>query len=204
MENKILDRILEWSLCVIAAVILAIVIRCYLVAPTMVKQQSMYSTLEEGQRVILNRMDKEYSRGDIITFEAPTIGSKSINLANPIATYSYNPSNIFEKITYNFLELNKISYIKRIIGIAGDRIQIKNGKVYLNGEELQEIYLIDGTITNEANYNDIIVPEGYVFVMGDNRIESIDSRTFGCIPIEKLEGKVWYRYWPLSEFGKIY
>lgn len=202
-ENKVLNKILEWSLCVILAVILAVVIRYYLIAPTKIKQGSMSPTLIEGQRIVLNRMDEEYQRGDIVTFEAPSELNANINLLNPIAIYSYNPTNWFENLNYHVLELNKISYIKRVIGIAGDKIQIENGKVYLNGEELQEEYLADGVITNQLNYNDIVVPEGYVFVMGDNRNQSADSRVFGCIPIEKIEGKVWFRYWPLNEFGKM-
>lgn len=202
-EKKVLNKILEWSWCLILAVILAVVIRYYLVAPTKIKQSSMSPTLIEGQRIVLNRMDEEYQRGDIVTFEAPSELNANIDLLNPIAIYNYNPTNWFEKLTYRVLELNKISYIKRIIGISGDRIQILDGKVYLNGKELQETYLKEGDTTNQLNYNDIVVPEGYVFVMGDNRNQSVDSRVFGCIPIDKIEGIVCFRYWPLSEFGKI-
>lgn len=202
-ESKILNKILEWSLCVILAVILAVVIRYYLVAPAKVKQSSMSPTLVEGQRIILNRMDNEYKRGDIVTFEAPSEMNKKIDLITPVAKYSYNPENCFQNIIYNVLELNKISYIKRIIGIPGDRIRIEDGRVYLNGEMLKEVYLKSDIITSQFNYNDIIVPNGYVFVMGDNRSGSVDSRVFGCIPIDRIEGKVSFRYWPLSEFGKI-
>lgn len=202
-ENKVFNKILEWSLCVILAVILSVIIRYYLVTPAKVKQSSMNPTLIEGQRIILNRMDKEYRRGDIVTFEAPNQLNKNIELLNPIAIYNYSPDNWFEHLTYKVLELNKISYIKRIIGIHGDKIQIQDGRVYLNGEELKEGYLGEDVITSQCNYNDIIVPAGCVFVMGDNRIGSVDSRVFGCIPIEKIEGKVSFRYWPLNKFGKI-
>lgn len=188
----------------ILAVILAVAIRFYLIAPAKVKQSSMSPTLIEDQRIILNRLEKEYRRGDIITFESPSIqNNNNIDLLNPIAIYSYNPDNWFEDLIYNVLELNKISYIKRVIGISGDKVQIKDGKVYLNEEEIKEEYLVDSAITKGGNYNNIIVPEGYVFVMGDNRTGSVDSRVFGCIPIEKIEGKVVFRYWPISEFGKI-
>lgn len=202
-ENKVFNKILEWSLCVILAVIVAVTIRYYLIAPAKVKQSSMYPTLVEGQRIVLNRMEKEYQRGDIITFEAPNVVNENVDLLNPVAIYSYNPENWFENLIYNVLELNKISYIKRIIGIPGDRIQIVEGKVYLNGKELNEEYLVDEIMTKQLNYNHIVVPAGCVFVMGDNRNQSVDSRVFGCIPIEKIEGKVWVRYWPLSEFSKI-
>ena len=198
-ENKIINKILEWSLCVILAVVLAVLIRYYLIAPSKVKQGSMSPTLKEGQRVILNRMDKEYIHGDIITFEAPDYTNiKKINLEKPVAIYRYAPENWIENLIYNVLEINKSSYIKRIIGISGDKIQIINGEVYLNGNILKENYLLEGITTEQLNYNDITVPEGYVFVMGDNREQSVDSRVFGCIPISKIEGKVWFRYWPLS------
>lgn len=198
-ENKIINKILEWSLCVILAVILAVFIRYYLIAPTKVKQNSMSPTLKEGQRVILNRMNKEYSRGDIITFEAPNyINTKKVDQENPIAIYSYEPNNWIENLIYNVLEINKSSYIKRIIGISGDKIQIINGKVYVNEKILQENYLSNDITTEQLKFNNIIVPEGYVFVLGDNREQSVDSRVFGCIPISKIEGKVWFRYWPLG------
>lgn len=206
-NNSILNKILEWSLCIIVAVLLALIIRYYLVAPTMVKQSSMYPTLKEGQRIVLSRLNrtfnKEYKRGEIITFEAPSQASQNLSLEKPIAIYSNSSNNLIDKIAHNILEINKTSYIKRIIGVSGDRIQVKDGKVYLNGEELEETYLIEENITSQSNYNDIVVPDGNVFVMGDNRNESMDSRSFGCIPIEKIEGIVWFRYWPLNEFGKI-
>ena len=81
-----------------------------------------------------------------------------------------------------------------------------NGKVYINGEELQEDYLAEGITTNPAggaNFLDFIVPENCVFAMGDNRRESTDCRAFGCIPLEKIESKVWIRFWPFDLFGKV-
>ena len=103
-------------------------------------------------------------------------------------------------------------YVRRVIACPGDTVQIKNGKVYINGEELAEPYLQPGVTTNAnyettySNYNyfsEFIVPEGYIFAMGDNRSQSTDCRAFGCIPIEKVESKVWIRFWPLNLFGKV-
>ena len=70
-------------------------------------------------------------------------------------------------------------------------------------EELNEPYLREGIITEGGNYADIIVPQGYVFVMGDNRPHSTDSRSFGCIPIDKIESRVAFRFWPLNKIGVI-
>ena len=148
----------------------------------------MYNTLEEGQRLILSRWTRTvkgtYKRGDIITFEAPSqtqMSTFDVDMNNPVAIYDYKPKGIFAKFSYYVLEFNKTSYIKRVIGVAGDHIKIESGKVYLNGQELNEPYLRDGIKTEQKVFTDIIVPENCVFVMGDNRPQSMDSRSFGCI-----------------------
>lgn len=209
MDPKI-KNILEWAYCVIIAIGLALLVRYYIGTPTMVKQPSMNNTLQEGQRLILSRWTRttngEYQRGDIITFEAPSenyLSAYNIDEKNPVAIYNYEPKGFLSKFVYNVLELNKISYIKRVIAVAGDHIVIQDGKVYLNGEELEEPYVKKGAKTNSTVYSDIIVPEGYVFAMGDNREHSTDCRVFGCIPVNKIESKVWIRFWPFSKFGKV-
>ena len=80
--------------------------------------------------------------------------------------------------------------IKRVIGLPGDHIQIKDGSVYVNGEKLEESYIRSEISTESFILNDFTVPEGYYFMMGDNRERSSDSRTLGCIPKNKLEGRV--------------
>ena len=80
--------------------------------------------------------------------------------------------------------------IKRVIGLPGDHIQIKDGSVYVNGEKLEESYISRAVSTESFILNDFTVPEGYYFMMGDNRERSSDSRTLGCIPKNKLEGRV--------------
>lgn len=208
-EVKIFKEIVEWCFCIFLALIIALATRYYIFTSTVVKQFSMYPTLKENQRIVLSRTKRitksEYNRGDIITFEAPSSVKKGteVDLSNKIAIYDYEPEGFLQKLSYNILELTKISYIKRVIGVAGDRIQIVNEKVYLNGKELEEDYLQDGVTTKAVYYNDLIVPDGCVYVMGDNRDESMDSRTFGCIPLEKVEGKVVLRYWPITQFGTI-
>ena len=208
--------ILEWILCIVIAFILALLIKYYIGTPTVVRQCSMVPTLQENQRLILNRWGRTTGqipeRGDIITFEAPSnvrekVSIEEIDLSNPIAKYENDPTSWWEKFVYHVLEIGKESYIKRVIGLPGEHVQIKDGKVYINGEELQEDYLPEGTITRQNTedeyYLDVIVPENCVFAMGDNRTQSTDCRKFGCIPLEKIEGKVWIRFWPLDLFGKV-
>ena len=211
-NKKIVKEIGGWIICIVIAVILALLIKYFILTPTVVKQESMYPTLEENQRLILNRLGRTFKqmpkRGDIITFEAPTVTYRTeedTDISNPVAIYEDEERNIFEGFSYNVLEIGKTSYIKRVIGLPGDHVQIKNGKVYINEEELEEDYLQSGIVTDDAEgmFSDIIVPENTVFAMGDNRNSSVDCRAFGCIPLERIEGKVLIRFWPLNEFGKI-
>lgn len=205
-------EILEWVYCIVIAVVLALLVRYFIGTPTIVQQPSMYPTLKPGQRLILNRtvrtIRKMPSRGDIVTFEAPSKGYVSqveANLKNPIATYDYKIKGVFNKLRYYVLEIGKTSYIKRVIGLPGEHVKIENGTVYINGEELDEPYLGDNVKTEslEGVFTDIIVPQNSVFVMGDNRPQSTDSRRFGCIPLEKIESKVWIRFWPFDVFGSV-
>jgi len=203
--------IIEWIVCIIIALIIAIAFRFFVGTPTIVQQPSMVPTLQPNQRLWLNRWvrttKKMPSRGDIITFEAPSqidLTSAEIN-QSAVARYENDPISIWSKFSYYVLEVNKTSYIKRVIGLPGDHVEIKDGKVYINNQELQESYLPAGIVTDNGHGNctDIIVPENCVFAMGDNRAQSSDCRRFGCIPLEKIESKVWIRIWPLNLFGKI-
>ena len=212
-----LREIIEWLVCIIVAVALALLVRYYIGTPTIVQQSSMFPTLKENERLWLNRWGKTTKklpeRGDIITFEAPSVTKVSkeyINLNNPVAIYNNEPQGILKKFTYYVLESGKKSYIKRVIGLPGDYVEIKNGAVYINGEKLQEDYLQPGVVTDmiqgkseESYFNNFTVPDNCVFAMGDNRKHSSDSRRFGCIPLERIESKVWIRFWPFNLFGKI-
>ena len=110
-----------------------------------------------------------------------------------------------ESFVYNFLEIGKISYIKRVIAMPGEHVEIKDGGVYINGQKLEESYLQDGVVTDSlgGSYTDFVVPDNCIFAMGDNRSHSTDCRSFGCIPLEKIEGTVGFRFWPLDKFGGI-
>lgn len=203
--------IIEWIICIIIALIIAIAFRYYVGTPTIVQQPSMVPTLQPNQRLWLNRWvrttKKMPSRGDIITFEAPSkldLTSADID-QSAIARYENEPKSIWKKFSYYVLEVNKTSYIKRVIGLPGDHVVIKDGKVFINDQELIESYIPSGVVTDNGHGNctDIIVPENSVYAMGDNRAQSSDCRRFGCIPLEKIESKVWIRIWPLNLFGKI-
>lgn len=209
--NEKVKEILEWVYCIIIAVVLALLFRYFIGTPTIVKQVSMNPTLVQDQRLWLNRWGrttkKMPKRGEIITFEAPSKTSYSygeIDQSNPVARYEKQPKGLWGKFTYYVLELGKDSYIKRTIALPGEHVEIKDGKVFINGEQLQEDYLPSGIVTDVGvGFDDFVVPENYVFAMGDNRSHSTDCRAFGCIPLEKIESKVWIRIWPLNLWGKV-
>ena len=210
--NPKIKTVLEWACCIIIAIVLALVFRYFIATPTVVKSKSMYPTLVQDQKLWLSRWSRTTKklpqRGQIITFEAPSkksFTSSEIDENNPIAVYDNEPTNIFEKFTKYVLEIGKESYIKRVIALPGEHVEIKNGKVYINEKELEEPYLQEDVITqvNTTGFSNFIVPENTIFAMGDNRVHSTDCRAFGCIPLEKIEGIVAIRIWPLSEWGKI-
>lgn len=211
-ENSRLREIIEWIYCIGIAIILAVLIKYFVGTPTVVKMSSMYPTFKQNERLILNRIYRTKNqipqRGEVITFEAPSLSHVTLSeadLENPVAKYENEPQGWFSKFWYYAIEFNKTSYIKRVIALPGEHLEIKDGKVYINGKELEETYLANDVITNSLDgaFTDIIVPEGTVFVMGDNREHSGDSRRFGCIPFEKIESKVWLRFWPLNRLGVI-
>lgn len=212
LNKKVIKEILEWTYCIIIAVILAVLIKYFVGTPTVVKQPSMFPTLKQDQRLWLNRWNRTVhkmpGRGDIITFEAPstTFLSGTKDSSNVIAEYNDEPTNLFSKFVYYVLEMGKTSYIKRVIALPGEHVEIKSGKVYINDAELEESYLQGGVLTDAAKggiLSDFIVPENCVFAMGDNRAQSTDCRAFGCIPLEKIESTVAFRFWPLNLFGTV-
>ena len=111
-------NILEWIYCIIIALVVALLFRYYIATPTIVKHRSMFPTLQENQRLILNRtvrITKKIPKvGDIITFEAPTkmYSNLDANQSNPVAVYENEPKGIFSKFVYYVLEFTKTSYIK--------------------------------------------------------------------------------------------
>lgn len=202
-KKSLSKEILSWACCIVSAFLVALLIKYFVFTPTLVQQGSMTPTILDGERVFINRLvrtfNMEIKRGDIITLEAPG----GIVEDEQIAKY-YDVKGLFNKFEYYVLEVTKKSYIKRVIGLPGEEVYISNGKVYINGEKLDEPYLKEGLETpRKGMFYDVKVPEGYVFVMGDNRENSADSRDFGCIPLNKIEGRVSFRMWPLNKLGKI-
>jgi signal peptidase I len=169
--------IVQWVAVILAALVIALAVKTFLFQAFAIPSASMEPTLRNGDRVIVSKLSSDLSdldRGDVIVFERP---------AHP----SVDPS--------------MQHLIKRIVGMPGDELSSVDGAFHVNGAPLEEPYLRTGTRTDDLT--PLTVPDGHVFVMGDNRGSSGDSRKFGAIPAELVVGRAFVRVWPLGDFGGL-
>lgn len=173
---------------IIIIIVLVILLKYYVVDVVIVNGDSMIPTYGSGDKVYISRIfqlnEFKPKRGKVIVFEEPLINSAEISNENPIAKYNYQSNLGFWK---SFKSI-KNECIKRVIGLPGEHIEIKYGNIFINGKKIEENYLYSNTITQDKNLFNFIVPKNTVFVLGDNREYSIDSRNFGCIPFERIDG----------------
>lgn len=118
--------------------------------------------------------------------------------------YPFHPPERGDIIVFEPPTVSDKPFIKRVIGLPGETVTIENGFVYIDGIKLEEPY-IDGAITecNRSRCDPVTVPAGSIYVLGDNRRNSSDSRIFGTVAVEDIVGKAWLSYWPFSEFGLV-
>ena len=180
MNNKnIIKEIRGLILTILGSVIIVSLINTEVLASAKVQQESMENTLPK--------------RGDIIIFfdneEKGNVFEESYKYLKEIASISYNTDT-------------RTRLVKRVIGVSGDEIDIKDGYVYLNGDMLDETYVKGSTYIRNRDFP-ITVEENTLFVLGDNREKSRDSREFGLININQVEGKAIFRLSPFNRFGAI-
>lgn len=188
-------ELLKWLMVVVVSVFIALVLRAYVFEWVIVQGQSMENTLYNHQVLFVNKIGyiiDEPKRGDIVIFEVVK------------GNYDYFPviSNV-PVLASLFPTVNEVDYIKRVIGVAGDKIDIIDDKVYVNDVPIEESYA-KGITSKQSMEMPCYVPENKVFVMGDNRENSRDSRQIGFVDVDKIKGKAAFRIRPLKEFGSIY
>ena len=206
--RSVLKEVLDWVMCFVIAFVVYLIINYFFICAPTVKQASMYPTIKNGEKVLTIRpwlKGEKFNYGDIITFEAPIDNKLYLDTDETLYTAQYENYTGITLFLYKFLDINKVSYIKRVIGLPGDHIEIKDGNVYRNGEKLEEDYIRSEVVTGvqEEEYADVVVPEGTIYVMGDNREQSKDSRSFGCIPYDRVNGYLVCRIWPLHKIGAV-
>ncbi|MDX8046918.1 signal peptidase I [Gracilibacillus sp. S3-1-1] len=182
MEEKKTDWV-DWLKTIVITVLVVVLFRAFIAVPIIVDGSSMLPTLEGGDRIIVNKFSQLYSepdRFDVVIFHATA----------------------------------KKDYIKRVIGLPGETIVYQNDQLFVNGQAVKEPfihneieqatshYTTDFTLLDIENGAEV-VPEGHVFVLGDNRPGSTDSRQLGFIPMDEIVGVASVSYWPLNKIGFV-
>lgn len=167
---------------VVVTLVLYLGIQTFVTQPFRVEQGSMLDTLREGQYVLIDKLTPGltgYARGDIVVFRPPAVAG----------------------------DTDDTPYIKRVLGVAGDTVEIRTGGVWVDDVRLDEpyVYRDDGTYPFDARVTRWEVPEGALFVLGDHRSDSADSRSqrIGLVPVENAIGRAFLRYWPLPALSVL-
>ena len=167
----------------VLTLIIFLVIQTFVAQPYKVQQQSMEHTLEPDQYVLVDKLTPRfdtYKRGDIVVFSPPPDWARE----------------------------DDTPFIKRVIGLGGETVEIRDGKVFIDGTELEEPYLFAAAPDDPTQPTTVpgdehrwVIPEGELFLMGDHRSNSADSRMFGPVETGQVIGRAWLRYWPIDVFG---
>jgi signal peptidase I len=185
-------------LIVAAALGLALLIQAFLVKPYRIPSESMEPTLDVGERVLVNRVNYKFSdpdRGDIVVFHPPegAVNGKRCGISHPADEPCPRPTP----------KRANVNFIKRVVAVPGDTLSIREGHAVVNGKEQTESFTAPcggGECTFDQ---EIKIPPGHFFMMGDNRGASDDSRFWGPIPEKWIIGQAFFTYWPVKRVGLL-
>lgn len=158
---------------VLPALLIAVLINVFVGQATRVEGQSMEPNLHTDQRLVVEKV-----------------------------SYRFHGPQRFDVVVLEMPSQGDELLIKRVIGLPGETVEIKDGHVYINDEQLQESFTDE--MTQPGRYGEVTVPPLHVYVLGDNRDRSNDSRSFGPVPIKSVVGRAWLSYWPLERVGLVH
>jgi signal peptidase I len=176
------------------AILIAFLVKTFVAQAFYIPSGSMIPQLDIGDRVVVSKLAYDLHdphRGDIIVFDAPP-RAPGVQQAPKRTGVGRVVRDIFESI--GVLQPSTEEYIKRVVGLPGETVQGKDGHVFVNGRELVEPYLPSTAVTSD--FGPVVVPKGDLWVMGDNRTNSSDSRVFGAIRRRTVVGRAILRVWP--------
>ena len=185
---------------IIIAFAVALLLKSFVIQAFFIPSASMEQTLKIGDRVLVEKVSLRFGepgRGDVVVFEKD-LGAQPVDPPEP---------SVLEKVRDSFRELfgfpvgTKQDFIKRVIAVEGDSIEGRDGVVFVNGEQVDEPYLEEGVET--SSFGPVDIPEDMIFVMGDNRENSDDSRNFGPVPVDDVVGRAFLLIWPPADFSTL-
>jgi signal peptidase I len=162
-----------WARDLLVSIAISAFIIIFLYQPVKVEGTSMMPGLEDQERIFVNKF-----------------------------VYRWEPIQRGDIVVFRYPRDPSKSYIKRVIGVAGDRIRIENGQVYVNGQQVDEVY-VPSDYADARSYPQVIVPPNSYFVLGDHRTMSNDSRDFGPVNERFIYGKAVFGYWPMEKLGRL-
>ncbi len=172
-SSSLRREVRTWARDLLLALGLAMVIIVFLYQPVKVEGTSMAPLLTDQERIFINKF-----------------------------VYRFEPIERGDVVVFWYPMDRSKSFIKRVVGLPGETVEIRQGRVYVDGKRLEEPY-VPPRFTDTSNYGPIRVPPGEFFVMGDHRASSNDSRVFGTVPNRYIYGKAVFAYWPVDRFGSI-
>ncbi|MBV9819109.1 MAG: signal peptidase I [Solirubrobacterales bacterium] len=199
-RKSALSSFIELVVTIAIAVGVAILIQAFVVKPYRIPSSSMEPTLDIDQRVLVNRLTSTPSLGDIVVFHPPQ-GADPIE---PVCGDAAQGSGHLQACDSHTRAESEDTYIKRLVGLPGDRIRIVDGHVIRNGRRENDAYIRPCGNDSSCNFpRTITIPPGEYFMMGDNREVSDDSRFWGPVPGKWIIGVAFFTYWPPGRFGTL-
>jgi signal peptidase I len=186
----------ELPILILIALVLAVFIKTFIVQAFFIPSGSMLETLQVDDRVLVSKLSYVWGspeHGDVVVFDDPR-GVAGEEESVPARLWR----NLAESIG---IRTPQSEFIKRVIGVGGDTVEARDGTLYVNGEAIEEPYLPSYAFTSDFDL--VEVPEGELFVMGDNRSDSVDSRSFGSIPADDVVGRAFIVMWPPSRWAGL-
>ena len=192
--RKRAGRWIEVPAVILAAALVAVLINTFVAQAFYIPSASMVPQLRVNDRVVVSKLAYHLHpprRGDVVVFPAPPSEQQASVGATNVVT------RLLRRLGRDLgVSESKTELIKRVVALPGETVAGRDGRVYVNGERLVEPYLAPGTVTSD--FGPVDVPPGRVWVMGDNRTNSSDSRVFGPIPVSTVVGRAVWRVWPVA------
>jgi signal peptidase I len=202
---KSFKSLIELVLTVVVAAGLAFLVQAFVIKPYRIPSGSMEPTLGINQRILVNRLDTHPGVGSVVVFHPPSGADTDVGqCANTTEGFSADGGPLSSPCDAALSGQSPETFVKRVVGVGGDTLRIKNGLVYRNGVLQKHSFITPCGQASECTFSRTIkVPKGDYYMMGDNRGNSDDSRYWGPVPQKYIIGVAFFTYWPIGRIGTI-